>query len=49
MMKKTNNQWGREYSSPVCETIELQMGSTILSGEGTWGDPIGEENGQGDF
>lgn len=46
-MKKTNNQWGREYSSPVCETIMVQMETTIMSG--VWGDGIGEENGQGDF
>ena len=49
MMIKTNNQWGGEYSSPVCETIMVQMETTIMSGEGVWGEGIGEENGQGDF
>lgn len=49
MMKKTNNERGREYSSPVCESIMVQMETTIMSGEGVWGDGIGEENGQGDF
>ena len=48
MMKKTNSQWGREYSSPVCETIMVQMETTIMSVTGGW-EGIGEENGQGDF
>ena len=49
MMKKTNNERGREYSSPVCETIMVQMETTIMSGEGVWGDGISNEDGQGDF
>lgn len=49
MMKKTNSQWGREYSSPVCETIMVQMETTIMSGTGGWGDGIINEDGQGDF
>lgn len=49
MIKKTNNEWGREYSSPVCEMIELRMGSTILSGEGSWTDDVTEVDGSMDF
>ena len=48
-MKTTNTQRGREYSSPICETVELRIESTILSGKGTWTDDVTEVDGSMDF
>ena len=47
MIMKIDKKQG-EYSSPICETIMVQMETTIMSVTGGW-EGIGEENGQGDF